>query len=197
VAGRDGGITVEPLEPRSWDCLAALFEQGGDPKSCWCMYWRLAGRDWSPGTEGNRRELRRLVDAGGQPAGLLARRGGDGVGWVSLGPREDFVRLTRSRTIPRLPGEGVWSVVCFAVARRARRTGLAARLLDAAIDHATSAGARILEGYPVRTEGRSITSAAAYTGTLGMFERAGFAAVAPTTSTASGGVPRVVVRRSL
>ena len=53
---------------------------------------------------------------------------------------------------------------------------------------------RLLEGYPVETEGR-MPSASAYTGTRGMFERAGFTEASATTSKASGGRPRVVMRR--
>lgn len=191
-------ITVRPLTPQTWDAVAALFEQGGDPKRCWCMYWRLPGASWSmAAAAGNRAGLRGLVEAGGVPPGLVAQRAGDAVGWVSLGPREDFARLARSRTIPRLPGDDVWSIVCFVVSRRARRTGIAAALLDAAVDHAGAQGAGALEAYPVDTGGTRITSASAYTGTAGMFRRAGFEVVSATTSRAGGACSRVVVRRTL
>lgn len=40
-----------------------------------------------------------------------------------------------------------------------------------------------------------MSSASAYTGTAGMFERAGFTRSSPTTSKAQGGRPRIVVRR--
>jgi hypothetical protein len=39
-------------------------------------------------------------------------------------------------------------------------------------------------------------SAGLYTGTAAMFERAGFTLAAPTTSKASAGTPRVVMRRA-
>jgi GNAT superfamily N-acetyltransferase len=118
------------------------------------------------------------------------------VGWVGLGPREDFPRLARSRTIPQVPGDGVWVVNCFVVARTARRTGVASALLDAAVAYARAHGAAIREGYPVETGGARMASAAAYTGTVGMFERAGFKVVCPTTSRAGPGRPRVVGRRT-
>jgi hypothetical protein len=80
------------------------------------------------------------------------------------------------------------------VSRHARRTGLAHDLLAAAVAHAAANGAGLVEGYPVRTGGARIPVAAAYTGTLPMFQRAGFSVVAPTTSRVAG-VDRVVVRR--
>ena len=118
------------------------------------------------------------------------------MGWIGLGPREDFPRLGRSRTIPQLPGDGVWVVNCFVVAKGARRTGVASALLEAAVTYAREHGAAIVEGYPVRTGGKRIASASAYTGTAGMFERTGFEIATETTSKASSGTPRLVMRRT-
>jgi GNAT superfamily N-acetyltransferase len=127
----------------------------------------------------------------------VALRDGAAVGWVGLGPREDFGRLARSRTIPQLPGDGVWTVNCFVVARAARRGGVAQALLDAAVAYVRDHGARILEGYPVDTGGERMSSASAYSGTAGMFARAGFTLAAPTTSKAGAGRPRIVMRLEL
>jgi len=33
-------LTVVPLTHDDWPGLAALFSEGGDPRWCWCMYWR-------------------------------------------------------------------------------------------------------------------------------------------------------------
>ena len=192
-------VDIRPLDLATWPALAALFEQGGDPKTCWCMYWRLPSGEWSPTTaESNRAGLRRACEVDELPPGLVAFGDGTAVGWVAVAPRAEYQRLARSRTIPRLPGEPqgaeVWSVPCFVVARSARRTGLAGALLSAAVRHAAAHGAGVVEGYPVRTGGARIPAAAAYTGTLPMFERAGFTVVAPTTSRAAGAM-RVVVRR--
>ena len=40
-------IDVRPLTTERFPELAALFEEGGDPKWCWCTYFRFRGRDWS------------------------------------------------------------------------------------------------------------------------------------------------------
>lgn len=191
-------LTIRPLTLETWEALAGLFTQGGDPKWCWCTYWRVPGSTWATATPtANRRALRSLAKDGDHSPGLVAMCDGEAVGWVSLGPREDFERLAKSRTIPQLPGADVWSIVCFVVGRRARRAGVASALLKAAVDHARAGGARALEAYPVQTDGTRITSASAYTGTLRMFERAGFKVASETTSKAGGGLPRVVVRRAL
>ena len=189
-------LEVRPITAELWPALAELFSAGGDPKWCWCQFWRKPGSNWTNTTaDANREDLRALVDRDGLAPGLVAIQDGKAVGWVGLGPREDFPRLARSRTLPQLPGEAMWVVNCFVVAKAARRSGVAGRLLEAAVEYARANGALTVEGYPVTTEGARIPSASVYTGTAGMFERAGFEVVAPTKSKASSGTPRVVMRR--
>jgi GNAT superfamily N-acetyltransferase len=117
---------------------------------------------------------------------------------VSLGPRDDFERIVRSKVIPKVDERPVWSIVCFAVSSSARGQGVARALLSAAIDHARSRGADALEAYPVRLGDKSaIEPEAAFTGTLPMFQRAGFTVVADRASDPSSSRQRVVVRKSL
>jgi len=193
----DNGLQVEPLTADRFDDLAALFREGGDPRWCWCMYWRLRSTDFSAATVAQNRARLRDLAAGPLAPGLVAYRGDRAVGWCSLGPREDFDRLERSRIIPRVDDQAVWSIICFAVSSSSRGEGVAAQLLDAAATWAGRQGAKILEAYPVDTEtGTAINPDAAFMGTLPMFERAGFRVVSPTGAKAAGR-PRVVVRRDL
>jgi GNAT superfamily N-acetyltransferase len=161
------------------------------------MFWRLGSREFSARRVPElRADLRALADRQIAP-GLAALDGERAVGWVGLGPRGEFDRLTRSRTIPRLDGDAVWSIVCFAVSRAARGRGVGSALLEAATEYAAAHGARVLEAYPVDVRaGGGLAAASAFTGTLAMFERAGFTVESETSSTA-GGHPRVVVRRTL
>ncbi len=191
-------VEIRPATEGLWPLVVALFSAGGDPKWCWCQYWRKPGSNWTNTTaDQNRRDLRTLVDRDGPAPGLVAIEDGRAVGWVGVGPREEFPRLARSRVLPHLPGQAIWAVNCFVVARGSRRAGIAGQLLEAAVAFAGANGARTVEGYPVHTGGRRIPSASAYTGTVGMFERAGFSVAAPSGSRASTGAPRVVMRRAL
>jgi GNAT superfamily N-acetyltransferase len=121
-----------------------------------------------------------LVAADERP-GLLAYAGDDPtpVGWVALAPRSAYPRLNRSRKLGPVDDRPVWSITCFYIHRRHRGSGVATALLAAAVDHARSRGAEIVEAYPIDTAARSsIANADLYTGTLAMFERAGFSEVA-------------------
>jgi GNAT superfamily N-acetyltransferase len=190
------GLDIVPLTPDRWDDVAALFGEGGDPRSCWCMYWRLRGKDWSLGNpQSSRERLHGLVDADRDPApGLLAYRDGRAVGWVSVAPREDYDRLTNSRVRPKIDDLAVWSIVCFVVSKRERGQGLTSRLLDAATSYAVAHGAPGLEAYPVDPGEGRVPAALGYTGLLATFEAAGFEVVHEIQSPQAT-VRRVIVRR--
>jgi GNAT superfamily N-acetyltransferase len=190
-------MTIRPLTAELWPALEALFEEGGDPRWCWCMYWRVRGVDFGRSTpEANRAGLRGLVGREPSPGLLALDAEGRAVGWVSLGPRADFERFERSRVRPRLDDVPVWSIVCFVVSRRARRHGLQARLLDAAIAYAREHGAPALEAYPVDVSLGRPSAATLYTGTLSTFERTGFR-IARAIDSPTATVARTIVRLDL
>ena len=97
------------------------------------------------------------------------------VGWVSVSPREDYPRVLRSPVHkPADDVGGVWSIACFFIGKQARGAGAADALLDAAVAHARSRGAEVLEGYPVDVGDARKPSADMWRGSLKQFERAGF-----------------------
>lgn len=190
-------LSILPLTPELWESFAADFSRVPTFNWCWCQYWRLRSKDFGASRVPELRERLRAAAARDPAPGLVALRDGRAVGWVSLGPRAEFERIERSRVIPRVDDAPVWSIVCFAVSRAARGEGVAAALLEAAVAFASERGVTSLEAYPVALpNGAGLSAEAAYTGTLSMFERAGFRVVSSTASTA-GGYPRVVVRRDL
>lgn len=191
-------LEILPLTPDRLPDLATLFGQGGDPKFCWCAFYRIRSMDFTSATEASNRtvleDATRTLSEEGRAPGLVAYRDGEAVGWVSLGPRADYERLTHSKVLTPVDDQPVWSIVCFVVARRARRQGIANALLEAAIAYARAHGATLLEAYPAETHGERISAASAYKGTLSMFERAGFE-VAARRRANSASPDRPIVRR--
>ena len=189
-------IEIVPLTRDRWADVTALFDEGGDPRTCSCMFWRVRSKDWSFADAAEAREaFRSLVEAAGDPApGLLAYADGRPVGWVSVAPREDYGRLANSRVRPKLDEVPVWSIVCFVVSRSARGQGLTTRLLDAAMDYAVERGAPALEAYPVDVGDGRVPAAVGYTGLLSTFLAAGFHVVHQIDSPQAT-VRRVIVRR--
>jgi GNAT superfamily N-acetyltransferase len=184
------GLEVYPVTPERWGDLAELAGERGFTSGCWCMWWRVTSKEFDERHgAGLRRDFQRLVDAGPEP-GLLAYVDGVPAGWVAIAPRDEYPRLDRSPKLRRLDDLPVWSITCFTIDRRHRRRGVAAALLDAAVAFARERGAEVVEAYPIDTAGGKRSSAELYTGTLAMFERAGFEEVAR-----RGGRP--IVRRAV
>jgi ribosomal protein S18 acetylase RimI-like enzyme len=184
-------IRVVPATADRWDDVLQLAGERGFTGGCWCMWWRVGGsREFDGGDRKDRRNsLETLVREGAEP-GLVAYLGDEPVGWVALAPRLDYPRLARSAKLKPVDDQPVWSITCFYIDRRQRHRGVAEQLLRAAVDHARARGGGLVEAYPIDTSERtSAASADLYTGTLAMFERAGFHEVAR-----RGGRP--IVRRS-
>ncbi len=172
------GLDLQPLTSERLADLAQLFNEGGDPKWCWCQYFRKAGLDWTNSTAaGNRAGLEALAARPDLAPGLVGYRGGRVVGWVSLAPREDYGRLENAKVLARVDDKPVWSIVCFVVSRKARGQGVASALLDGAIAYAKEHGATMLEAYPVAVTRGRVTPANAFHGVQSMYERAGFTVV--------------------
>lgn len=168
-------LDIHPLTRDRWDDLATLFDRPGDPKGCWCMYYRVRSRDfeglWGAGA---RAAFREVVDEG-PPPGLLAYRDGSPVGWCAVAPREAYRRILNSRVLKPLDdADGCWSIVCFYVERGERRGGVAAALLEAAVAFAADQGAASVEGYPKDTEGAKRHANEMFVGSMSMFAAAGF-----------------------
>jgi GNAT superfamily N-acetyltransferase len=176
-------VTVHPLTPERWPDVEAIFEAKGCSmaRGCWCMYYRESGRPdipagRSPG-EHRKQQLRALA-ANDPPPGLIGYAGDKPVGWIALGPREDFARLERSPVMRPVDAAPVWSILCFVVPSAHRGQGVAAALLAGAIRYAKRRGATLLEGYPVDRDEHSAASASMWFGAKTMFDRAGFEEVA-------------------
>jgi GNAT superfamily N-acetyltransferase len=166
---------IHPLTPDRWDDLVTLFDRPGDPKGCWCMFFRVPSREferlWG---QWARAAFRQVVEEG-PPPGLLAYRDGRPVGWCAVTPREAYPRVLNSRvTRPLDDRPGCWAVVCFYVERGERRGGTAAALLDAAVAFAAGHGATAVEGYPKDTGGIRRHANEMFVGSREMFLAAGF-----------------------
>lgn len=197
----EGGIATAAAQ---WPDVEQLFGVRGEPSRCWCRFFALAGADFAATSPAERKALLKDRFDGGMPApGVLAYRDGTPVGWCAVEPRQCYPRILRSQVLKaagqdiagheapdKSPGAAdVWSVSCFVVSPGHRRSGVAAALLGAAVEHATAHGATVVEGYPVDAAKRPKAGAPdLYHGTLRLFLDAGFEVV-------SDAVPgRAVVR---
>lgn len=175
-------ITIRPASAARFGDVEHALTGGGDGGSCWCQWWMLRAKDWDATTRDERRQLLRTDLAVSPASGLVASVDGEPAGWVKVSPRPDQPRLALTRNHQHSPepfdDPTVWAVTCFVVRREHRGQGLAGRLLDAAVAHARTHGARLVEAYPLDTEIAKTTSNALFHGALSMFLAAGFREVA-------------------
>lgn len=176
------------------DVATMLGPKRADANVCWCLSYRIASKE-NLALRGPARgeKVAELMACG--PIGVLAYDGDEVVGWAAVAPRA-VTSFARSRTIPRVDDLEVWSVWCIRVRPGHRGKGVSHPLLEGAVAYARAQGAPAIEGYPVDNRGERVDTTMAYVGTRGLFEKAGFAKVADTTSVLSG-FPRVVMRLAL
>jgi len=185
LATLDRMATIRSASDVPWADLERVFETPGDPRTCWCQYFKLTGTDF------DRADVATLAAAlhdqsrrNSPTPGLVAYVDGQPAGWVAVEPRDNYPRLRRSRVAAGGSAEewgdaSVWSIVCFVVRKDFRHRGVASALVAAAAQHARDGGARVVEAYPVdpaRMDGPA--AGTLYHGTVTMFAAAGFDEVA-------------------
>jgi GNAT superfamily N-acetyltransferase len=184
-------LETHPLTPERWSDFEALFGAKGACGGCWCMTPRLRRSEYERlKGEGNRRAMKKLVEAGRVP-GILGYERGAPVAWCSIEPRERIGGLSRSRILKPLDDEPVWSIVCLFVAKAHRGTGVSRKMIEAAARYAQSQGARIVEAYGVEPKKSPMPAVFAYPGLASAYRAAGFREVARRSET------RPILRRTL
>jgi GNAT superfamily N-acetyltransferase len=145
-------FTIQALTVDRLAHFDALFSSDGAAHLCRCMWFIKPVRQYhADGAEGNWEEFQALARQSSIPLGLLAYDRGNPVGWCATGPRSRFVRAIKTPTYKgRDPAEDnvVWMVPCIFVLPSAQGTGLAQRLIGAAVDLATAHGAKAIEAFP-------------------------------------------------
>jgi len=168
-------LTSRPLSPKTWPAFARLVEKhDGIFGGCWCIAFHLeAGENkrWA----GRYRELKEARVRGGRAHAALVFDGDEAVGWCQFGPTAELPNI-RSRKeyekgLQALPD---WRITCFFIDRERRGEGVASLALREALRYIAQAGGGTVEAYPEDYTGERTSNSFLCSGTLGMFEKAGF-----------------------
>jgi len=168
-------LTFEPLTKLNWNKFTGLFGDKGACGNCWCMYYRLLKSDFLEGKadDGNKRAMKEIVWKG-KPAGILGLYEGQAIAWCAFSPREDFIKLEKSRVHKRIDDTMVWSIPCFFIDKNFRRHGVSVELLKGVIRYAEENGIEIMEAYPAIPTQAKLPDSFAWIGLFRSFESAGF-----------------------
>ena len=175
-------LSFHPLTQKLWRDFELLFGKNGACGGCWCMYWKLRGKEFSDNTGNTTRQMQKAVVDSKIVPGLLAYSDGYPVGWIAVEPRSAYPKLAHSRTLKPVDDQEVWSITCFFVEKKNRRKGITVELLKAVVDYVKTQGGIIVEGYPVDAS-QNQADAFIYTGTASAFKQAGFKEVARNSPT--------------
>ncbi len=168
-------LTAKPRSMKTWPEFARLVEKhNGIFGGCWCISFHLTGKEEQRGAAAYRAMKQELVRERRAHAALVFD-GPQAVGWCQFGPTAELPNI-RSRKaydagLRELPD---WRITCFFIDRERRGEGIATVALREALREIGRLGGGTVEAYPEDYTGQRTSSSFLCSGTLGMFEKAGF-----------------------
>jgi GNAT superfamily N-acetyltransferase len=168
-------LTSRPLSQGTWPAFARLVEKhNGIFGGCWCISFHLDPEGGKVPSK-NYRNMKETRVREGRAHAALVFDGREAVGWCQFGHTAELPNI-RSRKayeegLKELPD---WRITCFFVDRERRGNGIATVALREAIQMIAQLGGGMVEAYPEDYTGQKVSSSFLCSGTLGMFEKAGF-----------------------
>jgi len=168
-------LTSKPLTEASWPAFARLVEKhNGIFGGCWCISFHLEPGETKRGPAAYRSMKEALVREGRAHAALVFD-GSNAVGWCQFGPAGELPNIRSKKAYEEGLGEFPdWRITCFFIDRERRGEGIASFALREALREITRLGGGTVEAYPEDYTGQKVSSSFLCSGTLGMFEKAGF-----------------------
>jgi ribosomal protein S18 acetylase RimI-like enzyme len=179
-------ITVLRLDAARRDDFLEFFDHERGPAfadnpgwaKCYCHFYHVpkAIRWPSLDAAANRIAMTARIEAS-EMEGFLAYAGGEVVGWMNAQPYAKLPHCAARMGIapPPLPvpAHEAAAIVCFVIAPRWRRRGVARALLEGALASFAARGLRIVDAFPFKA-GASTAPADHYHGPPSLFRGAGF-----------------------
>lgn len=166
---------TKALDADTWPDFARLVEaNNGVWGGCWCM-WYHGKEEGSDDCPAGKRKAKECRVREGRAHASLVFQSMDCVGWCQFGSPDELPRIHNQRaylaTDTTLPD---WRITCFFSGKGHRGAGVASAALEGAIGQIGTLGGGRIEGYPEDIEGRKVSPAFLFNGTLSTFERLGF-----------------------
>lgn len=184
-------IRVERLTPQRADDYLRFFDHERGPAfadnpewaKCYCHYYEVApALDWPSFTGDMNRTAMAARIATGEMEGYLAYVDDAVVGWMNAQP---YTKLRHACTRMRIPppalvtpAHDAAAIVCFVVAPKARRQGVARALLAAGLANLAARGIATVDAFPWNVDAGDDKPTDFYHGSRSMFDAAGFELIA-------------------
>lgn len=151
----------------------AAFTDNKEWAGCYCYFYHYERSDeeFNQRTgESNRLSSINLIQEG-KMKGYLAYHNGEPIGWCNANDKINYSRLVSNHEVWDEAGKKICSIVCFVIAPKYRKKGIASQLLKEICSDYADKGYEYVEAYPRKGE---LTSAQHYHGPLSMYLKAGF-----------------------
>ena len=168
-------FTSKELSPATWPAFADLVEKhNGIFGGCWCISFHLESGD-NKRLAGRYREAKEERVREGRAHAALVFDGDRAVGWCQFDPTSELpnIRSKKAYEDGKHPFPD-WRITCFFIDRERRGEGIATLALDEALRYIARLGGGTVEAYPEDYTGEKVSSSFLCSGTLHMFEKAGF-----------------------
>ena len=168
-------LTSKPLTSETWPDFARLVEKhNGIFGGCWCISFHLNPGEGKRGAAAYRAMKEERVREGRAHAALVFD-GPRAVGWCQFGSPVELPNIRSKKAyedgLGPLPD---WRITCFFIDRERRGEGIASLALREALRYIARLGGGAVEAYPEDYTHERTSSSFLCSGTLGMFEKAGF-----------------------
>lgn len=169
-------VTIYPLSKKLIDDFLYFFDKvaftdNKEWSGCYCYFYHSSDEEWKRKTgESNRLSATKLIQEE-KMKGYLAYLDGEPIGWCNVNDKFNYSRLVSDKEIWDGAGEKICSIVCFVIAPKYRKKGIASQMLNVICNDYSNMGYEYIEAYPRRGE---LTSAQHYHGPLSMYMNAGF-----------------------
>ncbi|QHQ33946.1 GNAT family N-acetyltransferase [Algicella marina] len=167
-------LAVRPLNAETWNGFAELVEaHGGIWGGCWCLAFHFRGK--AAQGIGDKRAKKEAMVRTGETHAALVFDGGECAGWAQYGCPAELPAIQNRKAyeegLAALPDS---RITCLFVGKAYRKRGVADLAVRGALEQIGEAGGGSVEAFPEETEGRKVSGAFLWGGTLGMYERLGF-----------------------
>jgi len=162
-------FAIAPLSEATERDFWAIHD-GDACNGCYCMAWHAETWEcWTNSTPINNRKDRSELLAKGQYDGFILYEDSAPIGWCQIARVGSMPKLLRAVNLPELADS--YAISCFLLRPDKRGRGIGSKFLSMVAAHWQSASNAALVGVP---EKAATSNTELWTGTDGMFFRAGF-----------------------
>jgi GNAT superfamily N-acetyltransferase len=179
-------LAVKPLSPDLAGAFLRFFDHERGPAfadnprwtKCYCHYYEVPREiEWdSLSAVQNQVAMRSRIEIG-EMEGFLAYDGDEVIGWMNAQPRHKlphcFERMNIAATSLSCQAYEAAVIVCFVIAPKQRRRGVASTLLTEGLWSLASRGIKLVDAFPFKADD-SESAADHYHGPLSLFLGEGF-----------------------